>query len=181
MQTRSNHGMKRTKTRKTLAAYGLLASLTALSAASCERGASNDGGPASPQNRQAAVEASPTTESQAPLPDEPEPLPAPPEASRIRTDFADRWLHVDAVPDGATGGWATANFAEGRNKLSITTSGVQAFSIDARKLRIDWDDLVILGIDSSNSELRRRDAPVLHFELDRHGKWIILEEPAAED
>ena len=39
---------------------------------------------------------------------------------------------------------------------------------------------VILSLNHANSELRRREAGVLTFELDDHGRWVVLEPPASK-
>ena len=76
---------------------------------------------------------------------------------------------------GAPGAWATGSFDRKRNKLDIRTRDVQDFSIDVSRIPINWERLVVIGIDGANSELRKRDYSVLHFRLDDHGQWVVLE------
>ncbi len=90
-------------------------------------------------------------------------------------DDDQRWLWVEAVRDNADGGWATGSFDAKRNKLSIRTRDVQRFAIDVSRIRIDWERLVVIGIDGANSELRKRDFVVLHFARDGHGQWVVDE------
>ena len=90
-------------------------------------------------------------------------------------DTADRWLFVEKAKDGTPGGWATGAFDRQKNKLDIHTRDVRQFVIDASRIPIDWQRLVVLGIDGKNSELRRRDFSFLHFRLDEHGQWIVVE------
>lgn len=93
----------------------------------------------------------------------------------VWVDEPDRWLMVEKVMDRATGGWATGSFIQERNKLVIETHNVGQFAIDTGRIPIDWERLVILGIDGRNSELRKRDYPVLHIARDDYGQWVVLE------
>ena len=90
-------------------------------------------------------------------------------------DDPDRWLVVEKTMHRTTGAWATGSFDPDRNKLTITTNDVSQFSIDTDRILIDWDRLVVLGIDGRNSELRKRKYSVLHIALDEHGRWVVLE------
>ena len=102
----------------------------------------------------------------------PEPLPV---VWPVVLDDPDRWLTVEGVREGEEGAWATGSFDPKRNKLDIRTHGARKFAINTSRVRINWERLVILGIDGANSELRRRDFRVYHFELDDHGRWVVLE------
>lgn len=93
----------------------------------------------------------------------------------LQMDDPDRWLVVEKTKHRTTGAWATGSFDPNHNKLTITTNDVSQFSIDTDRILIDWDRLVILGIDGRNSELRKRDCSVLHIALDEHGRWVVLE------
>lgn len=88
---------------------------------------------------------------------------------------ARRWLRVEALRDEAAGGWARGAFDEDRNRIEVTTKGVRRFSVDTARLPVDWNALVIMRIDGLNSELKRREHPVLHFERDAHGQWVVSE------
>ena len=85
------------------------------------------------------------------------------------------WVQVEVLRPKVDGGWATGDFLEARNKIEIKTRGVKQFSIDLSKLRINWDRLVVIGIDGRNAELRRRNTDLLHIARDDHGKWVVLE------
>ena len=115
-------------------------------------------------------------DSEAPRPDATSGKPA---ASSVRIpvdiDDADRWLLVEKAREGAPGAWATGSFDPKRNKLDIRTRDVQEFSIDVSRIPINWERLVVIGIDGANSELRKRDYSVLHFRLDDHGQWVVRE------
>jgi hypothetical protein len=50
--------------------------------------------------------------------------------------------------------------------------------VDTSQIPIQWRDPVVIGIDGRNSELRRREDPVLHFVRDDHGEWTVSEPPA---
>ena len=52
---------------------------------------------------------------------------------------------------------------------------IEYSAMDARRVPIQWARIVILGIDGTNSELRRRDFDVYHFQMNEHGQWIVLE------
>lgn len=108
---------------------------------------------------------------------EPKPPEPPPTRVPIAADIQepDRWLVVEAVKDGSIGGWATGRFLPERNKLDIRTHDVRAFAVDVGRIPIRWKRLVILSIDGLSSELRRRDYAVLHFALDGHGQWVVVE------
>ncbi len=90
-------------------------------------------------------------------------------------DDPGRWLVVEKTTHRTSGAWATGSFDQSRNKLTIMTNDVSQFSIDTDRILIDWDQLVILGIDGRNSELRKRNYSVLHIALDKHGRWVVLE------
>ena len=110
-------------------------------------------------------------------PAESPPAVEPPPAIRLSDDedAADRWLFVEKAKDGTPGGWATASFDRQKNKLDIHTRDVRQFVIDASRVPIDWQRLVVLSIDGKNSELRRRDFSLLHFRFDDHGQWVVVE------
>ena len=91
------------------------------------------------------------------------------------TAAADRWLFVEKAKDDAPGGWATAAFDRQKNKLDVRTRDVRQFAIDVERIAIDWQRLVVIAIDGKNSELRRRDVTLLHFRLDEHGQWVVME------
>ena len=74
-----------------------------------------------------------------------------------------------------TGGWATGAFDRQKNKLDVRTSDVRQFAIDVERIAIDWQRLVVISIDGKNSELRKRDVSLLHFRLDDHGQWVVVE------
>lgn len=110
--------------------------------------------------------------------------PSPPEKPRkipirveipVPLDDASRWLFVQKAAEKAKGGWATGSFDPQRNKLRITTSDVEEFAVDAGRIKVDWQKLVVLSIDGRNSELRKRDVDVLHFVRSPHGEWSVRE------
>jgi len=87
----------------------------------------------------------------------------------------ERWLWVEETRDGARGGWATGSFDPKRNKIDIETRDVERFAVDVSRIPVNWERLVIIGINDVNSELRKRDYSVLHFARDDHGRWVVLE------
>lgn len=91
-----------------------------------------------------------------------------------------RWLKVITPDPNTPGGWAEGSFDRDKNKLIIVARHVRRFVINAHMIGIDWDRRVILSLNHANSELRRRDAGVLTFELDDHGRWVVLEPPASK-
>jgi len=111
----------------------------------------------------------------------PEELPATTEAPPPRIPLpddsaaADRWLFVEKAKNDAPGGWATGAFDRQKNKLDIRTRDVRQFAIDVERVAIDWQRLVVIGIDGKNSELRKRDVSLLHFRMDDHGQWVVME------
>ncbi len=88
---------------------------------------------------------------------------------------ARRWLQVAALRDEAPGGWARGAFDAQRNRIEVITKDVRRFSVDTARLPVEWNALVIMRIDGLNSELKRREHPVLHFESDAHGQWVVVE------
>ena len=102
-------------------------------------------------------------------------LPQEPLAWPRPLDDSDHWLSVEGIREGTEGGFATGSFNARRNKLDIRTRNVTAFAMDARRVPIQWARIVILGIDGTNSELRRRDFDVYHFQMNEYGQWIVLE------
>ncbi len=93
----------------------------------------------------------------------------------VQPDDAERWLQVERVKGEAKGAWATGSFNPQRNRLDISTKNVERFAIDVERIPIDWHRLVVIRLDGTNSELRRRDQAVYHFSLDDHGRWVVLE------
>lgn len=92
-----------------------------------------------------------------------------------REDDDQRWLRVEAIRDGADGGWATGAFDPARNKIRISTEKIVRFSIDVSRIAIDWSQLVVIRIDGVTNELRRRNYNVLHFVKSGRGTWEIIE------
>ena len=86
-----------------------------------------------------------------------------------------RWVYVERIKDGASDPWANGAFDSARNKLSIETHDVRRFAVDVSRIPINWERLVILSINGRNSELRRRDFHVYHFEHDKYGRWAVME------
>lgn len=126
----------------------------------------------------------PAAESRPPAPPDTAaaPVPAPPVVSASREVVADDavfdepgWVHVEALRPDVEGAWVTGDFHEARNKIEIQTRGVKQFSLDLGRLRIDWDRLVVIGIDGRNAELRHRDTDLLHIARDDTGAWVVLE------
>ena len=104
------------------------------------------------------------------LDDDKDDLPEPEESD------PNRWLFAKAIKKGTEGGWATGSFDVERNRISITTRDVTAFSLHVDRIAINWDRLVVIRLDGHNSELRKRDHAVYTFARDRHGRWIVQEE-----
>lgn len=127
-----------------------------------------------------------TTDLASQSPSAPATAPAPAQDASINTelernllplveDTTDRWLHLLEVNENEPGAWATGAFDPERNKIDIDLHGARAFAIDTDRIPIDWDRLVILGIDGRNSELRKRDYSVLRFARDDYGRWVVVE------
>ena len=94
---------------------------------------------------------------------------------RANEPDSSRWLFTESMRSGTAGGWTTGTFDPRRNKIAVKTNSATGFAIDTGRIAIDWERLVIISIDGRNSELRRRDFDVLHFRLDEHKRWIVLE------
>ncbi len=92
-------------------------------------------------------------------------------------DERDRWLFVREIKGEAKGAWATGDFNRERNKIDIRTHDVSAFAIETSRMSINWNRPVVLGIDGSNSELKRRDESLILFEIDKYGAWVVREKP----
>jgi hypothetical protein len=127
-------------------------------------------GPAPRVDQETASQAVAPAEAEAPAPATSEPIKIPPEAID-----EDRWLYVLKVRDGEPGAWATGSFDPERNKIDIHTNAATVFAIDVSRMPIDWEKLVIIGIDGVNSELRKRDYFVLQFALDEQKQWVVVE------
>lgn len=92
-------------------------------------------------------------------------------------DERDRWLFVREIKGEAKGAWATGDFNRERNKIDIRTHDVSAFAIETSRMSVNWNRPVVLGIDGSNSELKRRDESLILFEIDKYGAWVVREKP----
>lgn len=90
-------------------------------------------------------------------------------------DNANRWLQVVKIRGEAKGGWATGDFDREKNKLTIRTHDVAAFTVDTGLIPIEWKRVVILRIDGTNSELRRREHSTIRFEIGDGGEWVVRE------
>jgi hypothetical protein len=86
-----------------------------------------------------------------------------------------RWYYVEQHEPEADPQAFNATFDAKRNKLDVQTNGATQFAIDTSRIPIDWERLVILGIDGRNSELRRRDFDLLRFKQDKYGQWVVVE------
>lgn len=104
----------------------------------------------------------------------PEPQ-APPQRVMIETPDRSRWYAVEQYEPAAEPASFEATFDRSRNKIDVQTHGVTQFVIDTSRIPIDWDRLVILGIDGRNSELRRREYDRLRFKRDEYGTWVVME------
>lgn len=88
-------------------------------------------------------------------------------------DERDRWLYVRRIRGQARGAWATGRFDRARNKIDIRTHDVDAFAIETSRIPVNWNRPVVLGIDGSNCELKRREQSLILFEIDSYGAWIV--------
>ena len=93
----------------------------------------------------------------------------------LEVEGPDQWLRVEKIQGDAAGAWATGSFNPQRNKLDIRTRDVAQFTIDVQPIPIDWERLVVIRIDGSNSELIRRDYSLYRFVRDEHGQWVVAE------
>ena len=93
----------------------------------------------------------------------------------LLVDDQDQWLFVETARDKEGGAWVTGSFHAERNKIDIQTHNVRQFTIDASRIPIRWQDVVIIGIDGRNSELRQRDELVLRFVRNGSGQWVVME------
>ncbi len=93
----------------------------------------------------------------------------------IPDDGEERWLYVTRAREGTHGGWATGSFDPARNKITIDTYDVERFAVDTGRIPIDWERGVVLRLNGSNSELRKRDYPILQFVRNKYGVWVVLE------
>lgn len=99
---------------------------------------------------------------------------------RVRIDGPDpldqeRWLFVEEIREGAKGAWAEGDFLPDRNKIAITTHDVTQFAIDFSRIPVNWDRLVVLGIDGFNGSMARREHPLVHFQVTPTGDWVVIE------
>ena len=124
----------------------------------------------------------PAAEQPAPVPVEPTPTPAPaPEPATAEqpplpvTD-ADVWLFAEAPRDGAEGGWISGSFDPEKNRIEIELQDLKRFTLDVARIPINWDRLVILRLNGHNTELRRREQALYHFELDPNGGWQVRDD-----
>lgn len=92
-----------------------------------------------------------------------------------REDENERWLWVEAIREGADGGWATGSFDPARNRIRVSTEKIRGFAIDVSRIAIDWERLVVLRINGLTSELRKREDSVLHFIKGDGGRWEVVE------
>jgi hypothetical protein len=83
------------------------------------------------------------------------------------------WLAVEEIGPDSDGGWATGSFDSDRNKIDVTTDDVDRFSIDMTQVPVDWNRIVIIGIDGVNTELKKRNYNVYHFARNASGQWIV--------
>lgn len=139
---------------------------SALLISACRNGRSaNDNG------RAAAPEAAPLT---APPVESPRPA-APPQPIVIDADDPSRWVFAEQLAPNTDGGFVTGSFDPKRNKIEIQTKDVRQFAVDTSRIPINWEKLVVIGIDGRNAELKRRDEDILHFRRESTGHWVVIE------
>jgi len=86
-----------------------------------------------------------------------------------------QWLVVEKAREGRGGAWARGSFDAERNRIRIATNAVAEFTVDIDQIPINWERLVVIGIDGINSELRKRDYSPIRFRRDNHGRWSVVE------
>ena len=84
------------------------------------------------------------------------------------------WLRIEKLQPDVEGGWATGDFDEKRNRISLVTQNVVEFSVDRRELPIRWDRRVLLRINAQSMELARKDRPKIRFRQSPSGAWDIV-------
>lgn len=90
-------------------------------------------------------------------------------------EFESRWLWVEQIQEGAEGAWARGSFDRNRNALVIKTRDVRQFAIDTALAGVNWQKPVVLSIDGSVSELRRRPQAVIHLRRSPKSEWAVTE------
>lgn len=96
------------------------------------------------------------------------------------SELQDRWIHVLKVRENEAAGVATADFDREKNKITVTTKGVARFSLDTGREPIDWSRPVVLRIDGYNAILKKRENPVIEFEVTLTGEWVVQEKKPPE-
>jgi hypothetical protein len=131
--------------------------------------------PAAPPSSPAVVVPSPSPPSPVDQPPIQPPRQQEPAPVTIQLSDRTRWYYAEQYDREAELDSFQATFDRKRNKIDVQTHGVTQFTIDTSRIPIDWERLVILGIDGRNSELRRRDFDLLRFRRDKYGQWMVLE------
>ncbi len=127
------------------------------------------------QTPQPAGPQEPPTPAPPPPPVEPQVVPdEPPTTGEVPVD-PKQWVYVERIKKGASDPWGRGTFDRSRNKISIETHQLRRFAVDVSRIPINWERLVILSINGRNSELRKRDFHVYHFEYDKYGRWAVME------
>jgi hypothetical protein len=85
------------------------------------------------------------------------------------------WVYVVRHEPGPSQPSVSGSFDPQRNRLTIDAKNVREFAINTELVDINWDRLVVLRLNGSNSELRQRDWSILHFVMDDHGNWVVRE------
>lgn len=95
--------------------------------------------------------------------------------SQPRRDDHPRWLMTERYELDSEDTWVNASFEVNRNKIKINIRNIRQFAIDTRRIHIDWKRRVILSINDRNSELKKRDYPIIRFALDEYNQWYVVE------
>lgn len=128
------------------------------------RNGNDNGRAAAPE---AATPAASSTESPGPS--------APAEPIVINAEDPNRWVFAEQLAPGTQGGFVTGSFSAERNKIEIQTKDVRQFAVDTSRIPINWEKLVVIGIDGRNAELKRRNEDVLHFRRESTGHWVVID------
>ena len=106
----------------------------------------------------------------------PEPQPAAVERIPLQVADSSSWLFAQTPRAGAPGGWITGSFDPAKNRIEIQLQDLKRFTLHVARIPINWDRLVILRLNGHNTELRRREQSLYHFELTPNGGWQVREE-----
>lgn len=84
------------------------------------------------------------------------------------------WATIEERADSDVRAWMEGEIQQG-DRLIVTTSNVRRFAMDLTRLRLEWNQRILLKLDKFNFELTKKRWPVIKFVRTASGAWEAAE------